>query len=120
MNASDNQGVRFLIEALLSPGNFISCNADRPFVQAVQDVVNDIGKIIQKEPRITDAGLRCSKCSKYKPLRLFQHSRAAFPLSGNISFDLFPLTHAELCDSRCVDRREDFASELCRFFLICA
>ena len=38
------------IEAVLSPGSFISYNAAWSFVDDVQDVVNDIGKIIKKEP----------------------------------------------------------------------
>ena len=38
------------IEAALSPGSFISYNASWSFVDDVQDVANDIGKIIQKEP----------------------------------------------------------------------
>lgn len=38
------------IEAVLSPGSFISYNAAWSFVDDVQDVSNGIGKIIQKEP----------------------------------------------------------------------
>ena len=38
------------IEAALSPGSFISYNAAWSFVDDVQDVAHDIGKIIQKEP----------------------------------------------------------------------
>ena len=38
------------IEAALSPGSFISYNAAWSFVDDVQDVANDIGKIIKKEP----------------------------------------------------------------------
>jgi hypothetical protein len=39
------------IEATLSPGSFISYNAAWSFVDDVQDVANDIGKIIKKEPK---------------------------------------------------------------------
>ena len=39
------------IEAALSPGSFISYNAAWSFVDDVQDVANDIGKIIKKEPK---------------------------------------------------------------------
>ncbi|MFH1673532.1 MAG: DUF6880 family protein [Pseudomonadota bacterium] len=39
------------IEAALSPGNFIPYNAAWSFVDDVQDVANDIGKIIKKEPK---------------------------------------------------------------------
>jgi len=38
------------IEAALSPGRFISYNAAWSFVEDVQGVADDIGKIIQKEP----------------------------------------------------------------------
>ena len=38
------------IEAALSPGSFISYKAAWSFVDDVQDVANDIGKIIKKEP----------------------------------------------------------------------
>ena len=38
------------IEAVLSPGHFISYNAAWSFVDDVQNVANDIGKIIRKEP----------------------------------------------------------------------
>jgi hypothetical protein len=38
------------IEAALSPGRFISYNAAWSFVEDVQDVANDIGEIIRKEP----------------------------------------------------------------------
>ena len=38
------------IEAALSPGSFISYNAAWSFVNEVQDVANDIGKIIKQEP----------------------------------------------------------------------
>ena len=38
------------IEAALSPGSFITYNAAWSFVDDVQDVANDIGKIIKKEP----------------------------------------------------------------------
>ena len=38
------------IEAVLSPGSFISYNASWSFVDYVQGVANDIGKIIKKEP----------------------------------------------------------------------
>jgi uncharacterized Zn finger protein len=38
------------IETALSPGSFISYNAAWSFVDDVQDVANDIGKIIRKEP----------------------------------------------------------------------
>ncbi len=38
------------IEAVLPPGNFISNNAAWSFVEAVQDIAADIGKIIHKEP----------------------------------------------------------------------
>jgi hypothetical protein len=38
------------IEAALSPGRFISYNAAWSFVDDVQDVANDIGEIIHKEP----------------------------------------------------------------------
>jgi tetratricopeptide (TPR) repeat protein len=38
------------IEAALSPGSFISYNASWSFVDDVQGVANDIGKIIKKEP----------------------------------------------------------------------
>jgi len=38
------------IETALSPGSFISYNAAWSFVDDVQDVANDIGKIIQIEP----------------------------------------------------------------------
>ncbi len=38
------------IEAALSPGSFISYNAAWSFVDDVQDVANDIEKIIKKEP----------------------------------------------------------------------
>jgi tetratricopeptide (TPR) repeat protein len=38
------------IEAALSPGSFISYNAAWSFVDDVQDVANDIGKIIKNEP----------------------------------------------------------------------
>lgn len=38
------------IEAALSPGRFISYNAAWSFMEDVQGVANDIGKIIQKEP----------------------------------------------------------------------
>jgi hypothetical protein len=38
------------IEAALSPGNFIPYNAAWSFVDDLQDVANDIGKIIKKEP----------------------------------------------------------------------
>lgn len=38
------------IETALSPGSFISYNAAWSFVDDVQDVANDIGKIIKKEP----------------------------------------------------------------------
>ena len=39
------------IETALSPGSFISYNAAWSFVDDVQDVANDIGKIIKKEPK---------------------------------------------------------------------
>jgi hypothetical protein len=39
------------IEAALSPGSFISYNAAWSFVNEVQDVANDIGKIIKQEPK---------------------------------------------------------------------
>jgi len=39
------------IEVALSPGSFISYNAAWSFVDDVQDVANDIGKIIKKEPK---------------------------------------------------------------------
>lgn len=39
------------IEAALSPGSFISYKAAWSFVDDVQDVANDIGKIIKKEPK---------------------------------------------------------------------
>ena len=39
-----------VIEAALSPGCFISYNAAWSFVEDVQGVANDIGKIIRKEP----------------------------------------------------------------------
>jgi hypothetical protein len=38
------------IEAALSPGEFISYKAAWSFVDDVQNVVNDIEKIIEKEP----------------------------------------------------------------------
>ncbi|UCF90576.1 MAG: hypothetical protein JSW39_20100, partial [Desulfobacterales bacterium] len=38
------------IEEALSPGSFISYNAAWSFVDDVQNVANDIGKIIPKEP----------------------------------------------------------------------
>jgi len=38
------------IEAALSPGRFISYNAAWSFVEEVQGVADDIGKIIRKEP----------------------------------------------------------------------
>ncbi len=38
------------IEAALSPGSFISYKAAWSFVDDVQDVANDIGKLIKKEP----------------------------------------------------------------------
>jgi tetratricopeptide (TPR) repeat protein len=38
------------IEAVLSPGHFISYNTSFSFVDDVQDVADDIGKIIRKEP----------------------------------------------------------------------
>ena len=38
------------IEAALSPGSFISYNAAWSFVDDVQDVASDVGKIIEKEP----------------------------------------------------------------------
>jgi uncharacterized Zn finger protein len=38
------------IETALSPGSFISYNASWSFVDDVQDVANDIGKIIKEEP----------------------------------------------------------------------
>ncbi|MBW1927074.1 MAG: hypothetical protein JRI35_07800 [Deltaproteobacteria bacterium] len=38
------------IEAALSPGHFISYNATRSFLEDVQGVADDIGKIIRKEP----------------------------------------------------------------------
>jgi hypothetical protein len=34
----------------VSPGSFISCDAAWSFVGDVQDVANDIGKIIKREP----------------------------------------------------------------------
>jgi hypothetical protein len=37
------------VETALSPGSFISYNAAWSFVDDVQDVANDIGKIIKKE-----------------------------------------------------------------------
>ena len=39
------------IETALSPGRFISYNAAWSFVNEVQDVANDIGKIIKQEPK---------------------------------------------------------------------
>jgi len=39
------------IEVALSPGSFISYNASWSFVDDVQGVANDIGKIIKKEPQ---------------------------------------------------------------------
>ncbi|WP_155325356.1 hypothetical protein [Desulfosarcina ovata] len=39
------------IEAVLSPGNFISYNTAWSFVHNVQDVANGIGEIIQNEPK---------------------------------------------------------------------
>ena len=39
------------IEAVLSPGSFISYNAAWSFVNDVQDVAAGIGKIIHKEPK---------------------------------------------------------------------
>ena len=39
------------IEAALSPGAFISYKAAWSFVDDVQDVANDIGEIIEKEPK---------------------------------------------------------------------
>ena len=39
------------IETALSPGSFISYNAAWSFVNEVQDVANDIGKIIKQEPK---------------------------------------------------------------------
>jgi uncharacterized Zn finger protein len=39
------------IEGALSPGSFIPYNAAWSFVDDVQDVANDIGKIIKKEPK---------------------------------------------------------------------
>lgn len=38
------------IEAALSPGSFITYNAAWSFADDVQDVANDMGKIIEKEP----------------------------------------------------------------------
>ena len=38
------------IEAALSPGRFISYNAAWSFVEDVQGVADDIGKICRKEP----------------------------------------------------------------------
>ena len=39
------------IEAVLSPGNFISYAAAMSFVDAVQDVASDIEKVIKREPK---------------------------------------------------------------------
>lgn len=46
------------IETALSPGSFIFYNIAWSFVDDVQDVANDIGKIIKKEPenQIADEG----------------------------------------------------------------
>ena len=38
------------IEAALSPGRFISYNAAWSFMEGVQEVANDIGKLVRKEP----------------------------------------------------------------------
>jgi hypothetical protein len=39
------------IEAALSPGNFIPYNAAWSFVDDLQDVANDIGRLIKKDPK---------------------------------------------------------------------